>query len=88
MLPKDIFITLFLELIKVFAVARNGQPNMTRICLHSSTIALIFKTKQIHKIYEFSTRIIPFGTLIDLSTSKRVVKIGFNSPRLSFQYNE
>lgn len=35
-----------------------------------------------------TSSIIPFGTLIDLSASKKVIEIGFNSLRLSFRYTE
>ena len=88
MLLKDKFITLFLQLIKALTVAKNGRPNITRICLHSLAIGSVSKIIKSTGYMNLSTRtntssIISFGTLIDLSASKRVVEIGLNSPRLS-----
>lgn len=72
-------------------MARDGQPNMTRICLHALAINSVFKTIKstgyINLLTQTKTTlIIPFRTLTDLSTSKRIVKVSFNSLRLSFQY--
>ena len=93
MLSKDKFITLFLQLIKALAVTKNGRPNIIRICLHSFVIYSVSKSIKSTGYMNLSTHtntfsIIPFGILIDLSVSKRVVEVGFNSLRLSCWYTE
>ena len=88
MLPKDNFINPFVQLIKELAVAKNDRPNIKGIFLHSLTIGSVSKIIKSTGYMNLSTwtntsSIISFGTLINLSTSKRVVEVGFNSSRLS-----
>ena len=88
MLPKDKFINPFMRVIKALAVAKNGRPKITGICLHSLAIGSVSRTIKSTGYMNLSTytntsSIIPFRTLIDLSASKRVVEVGLNSPRLS-----
>lgn len=88
MFSKDNFITQFQQLIKALAVAKNGQLNMMQICMHSLIIGLVFKTTKSTRHINLLTRIntssiVSFGTLIDLSISKRLLEVSFNSPRLS-----
>ena len=93
MLPKDKFINPFMQLIKALAVAKNGRLNIIGICLHLLAIGSASKKIKSTRYMNLWTwtntsSIIPFGTLIDLSASKRVVEVGFNSPRLSCWYTE
>ena len=93
MLPKDKFINPFLQFIKALAVAKNGRPKITEIYLHLLAIGSVSRTIKSTGYMNLLTwtntsSIIPFGTLIDLLASKRVVEVGLNSPRLSCWYTE
>ena len=88
MFPNNKFMIPFLQLIKALAVAKNGRQKVTGIGLYLFIIDFVSKTIKFTWYMNLSTwsktsSIISFGTLTDLLTSKRVVEVGFNSPRLS-----
>ena len=66
---------------------------MIGIYLHSSAIGSVSKITKSTGYMNLSTwsntsSIIPFSIFIDLSVRKRVVDVGFNSPRLNCRYTQ
>ena len=92
-LPKDNFISLFLQLMRALDVARNGRPKITGIWplglatgSVSKIIKYIGKTKSPTLIKTSS--IIPLGTFMDRSANCNLTFVGFSSPKPNCSYTE